>query len=343
LTKVKPEKQRKRKIAAGTFAGSHREAFMSTTTSPLQPAPAPQRVLIAIDGSTASAHALAYAKAFAPPNAAVRIVSVAENPRTLVPLGSKTMAFLESARDELLRDASDALSRAKAAMDRDDLSIDTEIVDLFIHGGDVVHALVDSAQAWRADLLIVGARQHHGLLGWVEGTVSNPLGKFLDCPLLIVPEGFASVAEHLPWRMLFAVDGSPIALHALRTGLKFSQPNTEFRAIYVLDRPVSLGDFVPVETLENALISEGNRALQKAAALLDGRTGRSQSQLIQTDRTGADVPHLIVHDAIEWNADMIVMGTHGRRGVTGWFFGSVAERVARIAKTPVLLVSAPRA
>ncbi|KVA55556.1 hypothetical protein WI70_24215 [Burkholderia cepacia] len=48
-------------------------------------------------------------------------------------------------------------------------------------------------------------------------------------------------------------------------------------------------------------------------------------------------------DALEWNADMIVMGTHGRRGVTGWLVGSVAGRVARITKTPVLLVHASRA
>ncbi|RKU05249.1 universal stress protein [Burkholderia sp. Nafp2/4-1b] len=316
---------------------------MSTTTSPFQAVPAPRRVLIAVDGSSASAHALAYAKALLPANAAVHIVSVAENPRTLVPLGSKTLAFLESARDELLRDASDALSRAKSAIERDDLAIDTEAIDLGAHGGDIVHALADSAQAWQADLLIVGARQHHGLLGWVEGTVSGPLGKLVGCPLLIVPEGFASVAEHLPRRMLFAVDGSPIALNALRTGLKFARPDTEFRAIHVLDRPVSLGDFVPVETLESALISEGNRALQKATALLGDSARQARSELIQTDPSGADVAHLIVHDAVEWNADMLVMGTHGRRGVTGWLVGSVAGRVARITKTPLLLVNAPHA
>ncbi|MCW3503901.1 universal stress protein [Burkholderia cenocepacia] len=316
---------------------------MSTCPSPAQAVPAPRRVLIAVDGSSASAHALAYAKAFLPTNTEVHIVSVAENPRTLVPLGSKTMAFLESARDELLGDASDALSRAQAVMKRDDLAVDTETFDLATRGGDVVHALADSARAWRADLLIVGARQHHGLLRWVEGTVSGPLGKFVGCPLLIVPEGFASVAEHLPRRMLFAVDGSTIALNALGTGLKWSRPDTEFRTICVLDRPVSLGDFVPVETLDNALIGEGNRALKEATALLGDRAVQVQSQLIQTDWAGADVAHLIVRHAVEWNADMIVMGTHGRHGVTGWLVGSVAARVARITKTPVLLVNPPRA
>ncbi|EMN5127173.1 universal stress protein [Burkholderia contaminans] len=316
---------------------------MNTGTSPVQAVQAPQRVLIAIDGSNASAHALAYAKALVPANAAVHIVSVAENPRTLVPLGSKAMAFLESARVELLRDASDALSRAKAAMDRDDFAIDTEVIDLAARGGDIVHALTDSVQAWQAELLIIGARQHHGLLRWVEGTVSGPLGKLVPCPLLIVPEGFASVAEHLPTRMLFAVDGSAMALDALRTGLTFSRPDTEFRAIYVVDRPPALGDFVLGGALEDALVGEGNHALQGATALLDGAAGHAQSQLIQTDRIDADVSRLIVRDAIEWNADMIVMGTHGRRGVTGWLVGSVAGRVARITKTPLLLVPAPSA
>ncbi|MBR8285426.1 universal stress protein [Burkholderia cenocepacia] len=316
---------------------------MGTTTSLVQAAPAPLRVLIAVDGSSASAHAIAYAKALLPSNAAVHIISVAENPRTLVPLGSKTMAFLESARVELLRDASDAVSSAKAAMDRDDLIIDTEVIDLATRGGDVVNALADSAQTWQAELLIVGARQHHGLLGWVEGTVSGPLGKFIGCPLLIVPEGFASVAEHLPRRMLFAVDGSAIALDALRAGLTFSRAETEFRAIYVVDRPPMLGDFVLGGALEEALIGEGNHVLQGATAILEGTAKPAQSQLIHADRTGADVSHLIARDAIEWNADMIVMGTHGRRGVTGWLVGSVAGRVARITKTPLLLVNPSRA
>lgn len=72
---------------------------------------------------------------------------------------------------------------------------------------------------------------------------------------------------------------------------------------------------------------------------IDDSAGLARSELIQPDRNGADVAHLIVHDAVEWNADMLVMGTHGRRGVTGWLVGSVAGRVARITKTPLLLVN----
>ncbi|HDR9184315.1 TPA: universal stress protein [Burkholderia vietnamiensis] len=316
---------------------------MSASNSPLHTHHAPQRVLIAIDGSAASDHALAYARNLIAPNASVHVVSVAENPRTLVPRGSKSAAFFEAARDELLHDAADALSRATGALRRDDIAIDSEVIDLSVHGADIAHALAETAQAWRADLLIVGARQHHGLLRWIEGTVSGPLGHLAGCPLLIVPEGFQPAAEHVPARMLFAVDGSAIALNALRAGLKFARSDTEFRVIHVVDRPVSLGDFVPVETLEQASIDEGRRVLQKAVALFDGAARHAQSQLIQTDRTGDDVSQRIVHDASGWHADLIVMGTHGRRGVTSWVLGSVARRVARIAPTPVLLVNAPHA
>ncbi|AWV02934.1 universal stress protein [Burkholderia sp. JP2-270] len=315
---------------------------MSTSTSTFQAGASLQRVLIAIDGSVASDRAVAYAQHIVPPNASVHIVSIAENPRTLVPLGSQATAFLEAARNELLKDASDSVSRAKNAMQRDDIDIDTEVIDLSKHGGDIVRALVESTEVLQAELLIVGAHQHHGLRRWIEGTVSGPLARLVRCPLLIVPESFVSAAGHLPQRILFAVDGSPLALHALRVGLQFSRPDTELRAIYVQDRAVSLGDFVPVEAIEGALINEGNQALQEATTVLDGVAAHSQSRLLQTDRTGSDVSQVIVHEAIEWNADMIVMGTHGRRGIAGWVVGSVAGRVARITKTPVLLVNARR-
>ncbi len=50
---------------------------------------------------------------------------------------------------------------------------------------------------------------------------------------------------------------------------------------------------------------------------------------------------VIVHTAKEMGVDLIVMGTHGRRGVSHFFFGSVAEYCVRMAPVPVLTVRAP--
>ncbi|MFP4894915.1 universal stress protein [Paraburkholderia sp. EG304] len=53
---------------------------------------------------------------------------------------------------------------------------------------------------------------------------------------------------------------------------------------------------------------------------------------------GADVTQHIAGAASEWQADAIVIGTHGRRGLRRFVLGSVAERVLRDALCPVLMI-----
>jgi nucleotide-binding universal stress UspA family protein len=53
---------------------------------------------------------------------------------------------------------------------------------------------------------------------------------------------------------------------------------------------------------------------------------------------GASAADFIVEQARQWSADLIVMGTHGRRGLLRVAMGSDAESVVRIASVPVLLV-----
>jgi nucleotide-binding universal stress UspA family protein len=54
------------------------------------------------------------------------------------------------------------------------------------------------------------------------------------------------------------------------------------------------------------------------------------------------VSEMVAEEAKAWNADLIVAGTHGRRGVERILWGSDAEEVRRAAPVPVLLVQAPR-
>jgi nucleotide-binding universal stress UspA family protein len=53
------------------------------------------------------------------------------------------------------------------------------------------------------------------------------------------------------------------------------------------------------------------------------------------------VSDLVVEQAVKWRADLIVIGTHGRRGVGRLLLGSDAEQIVRTAPVPVLLVRAP--
>jgi nucleotide-binding universal stress UspA family protein len=298
----------------------------------------PRRVLIAVDSSKASRNALAYASNLLPHGGEVRLVSVAENPHTLFPTGRHVSHALDSVRDKLLEDAAEALEQAKALLTPCDARIETEVVDLSKHGGVVVQALVNAANAWQAELLVVGARHHHGLARWVEGTVSEALTKLLHCPLLVVPEGYCVENKNLPERILFALDGSLHAATALRFGIRFATRDAYLRAMYVIDRAVRLSDFVPIDALEDGFLDEGKHALAAAEPVLSRASIRSSTALVKTGRTSDDVAHTIVREAINWHAQLIVMGTHGRRGISRWLLGSVAGRVAHLAQTPLLLV-----
>ncbi|NRO96979.1 universal stress protein [Paraburkholderia sp. NMBU_R16] len=316
---------------------------MNTSTSSSPTSTLPGKVLIAVDSSAASRQAVAYARTIVAQGGTVRLVSVAENPRTLVPTGSFVGEALGSARAELLRDAADALAVASEAFAKCNIRVETDAIDLSTHGGDVVHALIEAADTWQAELLVVGTRQHHGLLRWIEGTISEPLAKLSRCPILIVPAAYTVKADRPPERILYAVDGSRQAMAALHYGVRFATHDAHVRAVYVVDRAVRLGDFVPIDALEAGFVDEGTRAIAQAEPILAGVSGRSSTALIRTARTDDDVAHAIVREAGHWQADLIVMGTHGRRGVARWMLGTVAGRVAQLSEIPLLLVHALKA
>lgn len=63
-----------------------------------------------------------------------------------------------------------------------------------------------------------------------------------------------------------------------------------------------------------------------------------ETRLIEINTLGHSIPEMIAEDAETWPADLIVICTHGRRGLSHLFLGSVAERVVRVATKPVLLI-----
>jgi nucleotide-binding universal stress UspA family protein len=298
------------------------------------------RIVVAVDLSPSSLRAAEFVRSIAPATARIRLVSVAENPRTLSPLPAQASAVLYAARAELLHDAAEALAQAKRVFAPDDGRIEEDVIDLSKQSGDIATALIDAADNWNADLLVVGTRQHDGLLRWVEGTVSRPLAIRSRCSLLIVPPSPEDKPAHRPQRILFALDGSAPSLEALKYGMRFAEPGIHMRALYVVDRAVRLTDLVPIHVLENAFIEEGKATLALAAEIFAASPCDGDTALASTGQTDDDVAHTIIREANEWNADLVVMGTHGRRGVARWLLGSVAGRVSHITQTPLLLVHA---
>ncbi|MBB5461047.1 universal stress protein [Paraburkholderia sp. Cpub6] len=168
--------------------------------------------------------------------------------------------------------------------------------------------------------------------------MSEPLSTRLRCPILVVPQNYSAMHDHLPERILFAVDGSLQSMPQLQYGIRFATSDTHLRAVYVIDRAVRVSDLFPIDSFEDAFVDEGKHALAAAEPVLARVSARITTALVRTARTNDDVAHAIVREANGWDAQLIVMGTHGRRGMTRWILGSVAGRVVQITQTPLLLI-----
>ncbi|AJZ56548.1 universal stress family protein [Paraburkholderia fungorum] len=289
-----------------------------------------ERIMIAVDSSPMSARVAKYACGLVSPDTEVRIVSVAENPRALVPLGLLADAVFETIQEELVRDASDAVKQANEVFADANIDVDARVVELSRLGGYAGNALIDAASEWHADLLVVGARQHHGMLRWFEGTVSEFVTNQTPCSILIVPASYVAAIHAYPRRILFALDGSEASFDALRSGLHLARPDSSIRAVYVVDRAVRF--------LKDTFIEEGDKVLAAAAEVFANQINPVELGLVKTDPASDDIPHTIVREAERWHADLVIVGTHGRRGFSRWFLGSVAGRTARITQTPLLMV-----
>uniref|UniRef100_UPI003BEF3A4F universal stress protein n=1 Tax=Burkholderia arboris TaxID=488730 RepID=UPI003BEF3A4F len=143
--------------------------------------------------------------------------------------------------------------------------------------------------------------------------------------------------------ILVALDGSDTSSRALDAALTLaSETGARLTPVYVVDFLVPAYDMYGYDPsiLVDAFREEGLRVTEDAARRLKARDVAGTPQISNVEPAGEDIPHRIVRLADETEADLIVMGTHGRRGVQRLFLGSVAERVLRLATCPVLMIPA---
>jgi len=141
-------------------------------------------------------------------------------------------------------------------------------------------------------------------------------------------------------RILVPVDGSLASNLGIREALKLaSEQKAKLRLVHVVDELVVMSSpdaIVPIDDVIGALKSSGKKVLEKSKALIERAGGTAETVLVE--RFGGRAADSIVAEAKKWRADLIVLGTHGRRGVRRMVLGSDAEEVVRSSPVPVLLV-----
>jgi nucleotide-binding universal stress UspA family protein len=149
-------------------------------------------------------------------------------------------------------------------------------------------------------------------------------------------------------RILVAVDGSRTSDAALREALELARhAHARLRIVHVIDSPYDYPDVMfghvagDFEDLQHAWQKAGQAMLDQALAVAREVPFEAEGELIET--AGRRLPDAIVDEARRWGADLIVVGTHGRRGLDRLLLGSVAEGISRTSPVSVLLVRGPSA
>lgn len=144
-------------------------------------------------------------------------------------------------------------------------------------------------------------------------------------------------------QILVPVDGSATSMQGLEQAIGLARlVNGKLRLIHVVDELSAAlamdaysgyaGDWVDL-LRENGtkLLSECRQKVEAAGITVD---------TVLRDNLDGSVTELVTKEAASWPADLIVLGTHGRRGAKRLFLGSSAEQILRMAPVPVLLVRA---
>jgi nucleotide-binding universal stress UspA family protein len=140
-------------------------------------------------------------------------------------------------------------------------------------------------------------------------------------------------------RVLVAVDGSDTSNLALREAIRMAKnQHSTLRLLHVVDLTMaySVVEAPYIVEYQKALRAEGEKLLSDCS-----EPARAEGIEFDTKLRVAFGEHLydvIEDEAKQWSADLIVIGTHGRRGMRRLLLGSVAEGLIRISSKPVLLI-----
>ena len=147
---------------------------------------------------------------------------------------------------------------------------------------------------------------------------------------------------HMYKRILVPTDGSDTAILGLREAIKLAKDqNALIRIIHVVDELViaspDLYAVMPANLIGN-LREAGETILARARAMVQEAGIDADTQLIEA--FGGRAGEHVLKVARQWPAEIIVCGTHGRRGLRRIVLGSDAEYIVRRSPVPILLLRA---
>jgi len=278
-----------------------------------------RKILVAVDGSPTSLHALEESFKLAQNEGSwITVVSVIP-PYTgdldLVAVGG-VMAAMRRPCEEALRKAQELAEKQRA------------LIKTVCEEGEPHERIIDLAQAENCDLIVIGRRGLRRLERVLVGSVTARVIGYSPIDVLVVTRdtnvGFKKV--------LIATDGSRYSELAKKRAIDFAGSyGGELVAVSAVDVPSELYAESP-KTVEE-LVKKA-RSYVEAIKNEAGQTGIKTEVIVRE----GEAYRVITDTARETGANIIVMGSHGRTGLKRLLMGSVTEKVIGHTPCPVLVV-----
>ncbi len=232
------------------------------------------------------------------------------------------------------------LDHAAQALKERGWNVSTEVLE-----GSPRRTINTFAKEWDADLVMVGSHERSPLARLCLGSTAQSVMRHAPCSVEIVRPSSedGGLAGSSALKILVATDGSEFSGAALRSVAARPWPTDSKLKVISVPEFILAKDPSYLETHEiknlgdlgTASIEEAKKCIAAAKEMLRGSPLTVDAEVPEYE----DRPYqVILHEAREWHADLIVLGSHGRSGFDRVVMGSVSEAVALHAKCSVEIV-----
>lgn len=196
--------------------------------------------------------------------------------------------------------------------------------------------ILDYAENNHVDLICLGAHSAEDKKSYFIGTTVDRVLRKSRCPVLVAKALTNPLVEEESGgtKVLVALDGSSyseLIINSLKKRLWAA--DTKFRIVMVVEPLSTLGSAQTHYQVPSEVFTASEDVTYKAVEEL--RAGGLKTSYVIREGMAADQ---ILAEAKSWDADLVILGTHSRKGLSRFFLGSVAERVAAYAPCSVEIV-----
>jgi len=281
-----------------------------------------KKILVAIDGSEISLHALRESFTFAKAERSlISVLSVI--PRYEGDLGA---AWLDNIRESMKKPCALALSEAEKIAKEEGVSIRTVCEE-----GEIYERIVDFADAENCDLIVMGRKGMSRLERTLVGSVTARVIGHAHRDILVIPEGATFGVN----KILLATDGSKFSEIATERAVDFARSyGSVLYVVSIVNVPPEFYSYVKALDTADDLI-------RNARKFIDTVKEKAEAQGVKTEAFVKEgEPSKIITDlSKEQKIDIIFVGSHGRTGLRRLLMGSNTEKVIGQSTCPVLVTS----